>query len=554
MAPDHASVDADAVRSRLAAIVQSSDDAIVSKDVRGVIMSWNPAAERMFGYSAEEAVGKSIRLIIPEARQAEEDEVLRRIVLGESVDHFETIRRRKDGSEIFVSLTVSPVRDARGTIVGASKIARDITARKRESQRAAFFSDMGVIVAASLDYEVTLRNITRLIVTTFPDATQPFADYTIVDIVERDGPLRRVAAAHRHPNKEPLLERARRYAPDPARSLLTRPLHTGQPLFLANLTRTDIDSLSRDDEHKRILLSLAPHSMITVPLTARGTTFGLFTVVRAERSQPFDAEDLQFATEVGRRAALAVDNSRLYAESRQAVATREHVLAVVSHDLRNALGAIAASARLLVVAPGDEQQQTRRAQTIIRVCDRVNRLMQDLLDASRLQAGHSLTVEPVPQDAAPMIRDVCDSYRAQIEDKLITLDCDVEAGTPRVAADRDRVLQVLSNLIANAIKFTPEGGTIRVRAQGGDGFVQFMVSDTGPGIRAEDQARVFERFWQATGTAALGTGLGLPISKGIVEAHGGRIWVDSKAGVGAAFYFTLPVAPETAIANQPSQI
>jgi signal transduction histidine kinase len=467
--------------------------------------------------------------------------VLRRIVRGEKVDHFETVRRRKDGAEIFVSLTVSPVRDSRGTVIGASKTARDITLRKRESQRAALFADMAPILAGTLDYETTLRNIARLTTAPFDAAAHRFADYAIVDILAADGRLRRIAAAHHRPEQEQVLDEARRYAPDPSGGLIARPLRSGQPLFVPSVGSSDIQSFSREPEHTRIMLALAPRSLITVPLTARGNTFGLFTIVRAELPEPFDADDLAFALELGRRAALAVDNARLYAESQQAVRTREHVLAVVSHDLRNSIGAIATSARLLLVATTDEQQRIRRTDTIVRACERMNRLMQDLLDASRLQAGYTISIDPTAQDVAALIRDACESFRASAEARLIEIACDVPRHVPRVSADRDRILQVLSNLLSNAMKFTPEGGTITIRAEPQDQGVRFSVADTGPGIRTEDLAHIFERFYQASSTASKGTGLGLPIAKGIVEAHGGRIWVESKAGIGATFYFTLPI-------------
>jgi PAS domain S-box-containing protein len=528
--------------SRLAAIIQSSDDAIVSVDVQGTITSWNPTAWRMYGYTEDEAVGRSIALIVPPARRDEADDVLRRVLRGDLVEHFETTRQRKDGRELFVSLAVSPIRNARGEIIGASKIARDITAWKRQSVRAAFFADMGSILSSSLEYEATLANIARLAVTTLPGTIGAFADYSLVDIVEPNGELRRVAAAHGDPRLEPLLEQARRYAPDPERSLLARPLRTGLPLHLPVVTSEEVNALSRDSEHTRIMMALAPTTLITVPLTARGHTFGLFTVVRSERRNSFDTEDLAFALEVGRRAALAVDNARLYAEARQAVGTREQVLAIVSHDLRNALSAIATSARLLQAPAASEEQRTRRVQTIIRVCDRMGRLMQDLLDASRLQAGHALTVHTQPTEVVPLLRDSCEVHRLQAEDRLVTVECACDAPVPPVMADAPRIMQVLSNLVGNAIKFTPEGGTITLAATPIGSEVEITVSDTGPGIRAEDTSRIFERYWQATDTASLGTGLGLPIARGIVEAHGGRIWAESRAGVGATFHFTLPVA------------
>jgi signal transduction histidine kinase len=161
-----------------------------------------------------------------------------------------------------------------------------------------------------------------------------------------------------------------------------------------------------------------------------------------------------------------------------------------------------------------------------------------------LQAGHALSLERKAQDVAGILRDACESFRAPAENKLIAVECPIPTDAPQVFADRDRVLQVLSNLLSNAVKFTPEGGTIALRAERQADAVHFCVSDTGPGIRTEDVAHIFERFYQATATATMGTGLGLPIAKGIVEAHGGRIWADSKPGIGATFHFTLPIAQQ----------
>jgi PAS domain S-box-containing protein len=540
--PSAAPTGADAVAAaRLAAIVQSSDDAIISKDTTGTIMSWNPAAERMFGYTAAEAIGKSIRIIIPEDRQAEEDNVLSRIVRGESVDHFETVRRRKDGTEIFVSLTVSPVFDHQGRTIGASKIARDITEQKRATERSAFLVDMGALLAGSLDYDVTLRSIARLSTTPFPGATYSLADYAVIDIVERDGTLGRVAYAHRDSRKEHLIEQARPFTPDREGSPLARPLRTGQPILVANVTESDMTSMSRNAEHLRIMRELEPKSLISVPLTARGVTFGIFTLVKT-RGEPYTSADLAFAVEIAQRAALAADNARLYAESQKAVRAREHVLAIVSHDFRNALGVIGTSARLLSVATTDEEQRKRRLQTLVRVSSRMTRLVQDLLDVSKLQAGHTLSVNATEQEVKPIVQEACDSYRALVDEKFIGLECTTTESLPTVLADRDRILQVLTNLVGNAAKFTPEGGTVTVSAKASGDEVQFCVSDTGPGIRAEEVAHVFDRFWQATRTASLGTGLGLPIAKGIVEAHGGRIWVESQPGIGTTFYFTVPTA------------
>jgi PAS domain S-box-containing protein len=526
--------------AQLAAIISSSDDAIVSKDLNGIITSWNPAAERLFGFTAEEAIGRSIRMIIPASRQAEEDDVLRRIVRGESVRHFETVRTRKDKVGIWVSLTVSPIYDAAGAITGASKIARDISHRRREAERAAFLADMGPLLAASLDYEVTLDNLARLTTSPLPGSEAPFADYSLIDILSDDGSFRRVATAHQDPAKQGLLEASRSYAPDRNRSIIARPLTTGQPVLLRAVTEADRARMSAGPEHSRLMAALNAHSLLTVPLTARGVTFGVFTFARAERTDAFDDEDVTFAMDLAQRAALAVDNARMYTASHEALQSREQVLAVVSHDFRNAIAAIATSTRLLLEDFDNAPQRTRRLRTIARVCDRMTRLVQDLLDVARLHAGHVLSIEASEQDPASLLHEICESSRPLMEERLITFRCQVSGRLPRVHFDHDRILQVLSNLISNAVKFTPESGTIVVTLAAADGHVQFSVSDSGPGIRDQDLAHIFERFWQATRTASLGTGLGLPIAKGIVEAHGGAIWVESEPGVGTTFHFTLP--------------
>jgi PAS domain S-box-containing protein len=522
--------------ARLSAIINSSDDAIVSKDLDGIVTSWNRGAERLFGYTADEMVGASIRRIIPPDRQHEEDDVLRRIRRGESVTHFETVRRRKDGGDIHISLTVSPIHDADGAVVGVSKIARDITDRYRARQRDAFLARVGAALADSADYHRTLQNIARATV-------DEFADYCVIDVVERDGRMRRAATAHRDRGKEAVLDRVRNYAPDAASSPLTRPLRTGQPEYLREVSAADIASMSVNQDHQQVMVQLAPRSLITVPLIARGRAFGVLTVVRSDGAERFEQVDVDLTIELARRAALAAETARLYDEAQQALRTRDEVLAIVSHDLRNGLGTIMTATQLLEHEAQPDGRQ-RRAQAIVRTCMRMMRLMRDLLDIARVEAGQTLALERVPQDVPALLHEACDSLSSEAERKLIAFDCAVPAQLRPIDVDRDRILQVLANLIGNAVKFTPEGGRIRLSAEPFDRSIKFSVSDSGPGIKAEHLEHIFKPYWQAARTATLGTGLGLPIAKGIVEAHGGRIWVESEPGVGTTFQFTVPVAEQ----------
>jgi len=218
------------------------------------------------------------------------------------------------------------------------------------------------------------------------------------------------------------------------------------------------------------------------------------------------------------------------------------VLAIVSHDLRTPLSTIALGTTLLEDASQPDADRTHVIEMIKRAADRMERLIKDLQEVGRLDAGRTLRVDTRSVDLAALLGEACEALHVQAGAKLLVVACDLPAPPLAVRADPDRICQVLGNLIGNAIKFTPRGGRITLAARRDGSEVRVSVTDEGPGIPAEDLSRVFEPYWQAPGTARLGAGIGLKIAKGLVEAHGGRIWVESKVGVGTTFSFTLPVA------------
>lgn len=239
-----------------------------------------------------------------------------------------------------------------------------------------------------------------------------------------------------------------------------------------------------------------------------------------------------------RRTAKDEEALRLIAEA--AVRSRDEVLAIVSHDLRNPLSSISLGAHLLA-SDTSPAVRSSQAESIQRSVARMNRLINDLLDVARLEAGNTISIEPLEMDVAFMLHDLVDEFRQRATEQGVRLDCNVEGEIPPILADRDRVFQALANLVGNAIKFTPSGGKVTIHATNTDGAVAFSVSDTGLGIPEEDTERVFSPYWQAGGTARLGTGLGLPIARGIAEAHGGHVRLQSIPGEGATFTFELPV-------------
>ncbi len=349
----------------LAAIVESSDDAIISKDLDGIVNSWNRAAERMFGYTAVEMIGRSIRTIIPADRQAEEDHVLASIRRGQKVDHFETIRRRKDGSEVPISLTVSPMFGADGTVMGASKIARDITER------------------------------------------------------------RRLAEAEQEANR-----------------------------------------------------------------------------------------------------------------------LKDEFLATLSHELRTPLNAILGYAKMIRTGIVPPERQPAALETIERNARSLTQIVEDVLDISRIDSGKMrLNVQPL--DLAELVRNAVDALVPAADAKGISVDIDIEPIEPTFPGDPERLQQVLWNLMSNAVKFTDGGGSVRVSMKRVNSRVEITVSDTGIGISPAFLPHIFERFRQADAATTRergGLGLGLSIARQLVELHGGTIRATSEGvGKGTTFCVTLPL-------------
>ena len=237
------------------------------------------------------------------------------------------------------------------------------------------------------------------------------------------------------------------------------------------------------------------------------------------------------------------DNARLYEQAQKALRAREDLLGVVSHDLKNPLGVILLNLGLIEAAPGGEDRRHSHTQIerIKRSADHMNLLIEDLLDTATIDAG-KLSLERQRVAVPLFVNDVIEAMQPLTQTKSLQLRADLPAGLPPIFADADRLQQVFANLVGNAIKFTPVGGVITVRAQEAGAAVQFSVTDTGSGIPEDEIPHLFERFWQARDTAHQGTGLGLSIARGVVAAHGGRIWVESQIGKGSTFFFTLPIA------------
>lgn len=501
----------------LAAIVESSDDAIIGKTLDGTITSWNPGAQRIFGYSAEEVVGKPVAILIPPDRWQEEAEILKRLRNGERIDHFETIRIRKDGNRIAISLTISPVHDSTGAITGISKIARDVTEQRQLLAR-----------EESARAEALAERKFRRLIEDAPDAILQ---------VDSDG---RILIANRtaemmfgYSGEELLQMGVDALVPEAARSKhaalrkqfakagVSRPMGPGLGLHARRKDGTELP----------VEISLSPVR----------TEDGIHvTAVIRDVSERKQAEEQIHLLEQSYLAEL----EERHKEAERLNRLKSEFMASVSHELRTPLHTIIGFAELLSEegAGSLNEKQKRFVRHIQTDSEHLLGLINDVLDLSRIEAGGLVVrTEVLPLFAA--ISEAVNAIRPQADGQQVTVR---EGAVPKVdvVADPLRVRQILYNLLNNAVKFTDPGGEVAVSADFDEEFVQITVADTGRGIAEEECSRIFDKFYQVGYTTAgvrQGTGLGLTICKQLVEIQGGKIWVQSELGKGSHFHFTLPV-------------
>lgn len=475
--------------ARLAAIIASSEDAIISKDLNGHISTWNTAAERMFGYTADEAIGQPFSLLVPDAQRREAEQVLSQVSAGVAIDHYETVRRCKDGATLPVSVSVSPIRNLAGAVIGASMIIRDITTSKRLEREAL---RLAAIVTSSHDAIIS-KDLNGIVQTWNRGAEQMFG-WTSDEMVGR--PITTIIPDERLGEETEVLSRIRR-----------------------GLAVEHFETVRKRKDGSPIDISLS----VSPVRTADGTIIGASKIAR----------DI---TEQRRLRHAADEASRL----------KDEFLAVLSHELRTPLNTVLGYSRML---RRDEERMTedmrvRALDALERNADTLTRLVNDVLDTSRIVTGKlRLTFDACPVDQ--VIGEAVETVSPTADAKGVFLETRTDPNLT-VMADRDRLLQVVWNLLSNAIKFTPSGGRVQVEARKGPRSVDVIVRDSGVGISKEHLPLVFQRFWQAdTGVSREfgGLGIGLALARHLVELHGGTISVESAgANTGSTFTVSLPSA------------
>lgn len=533
-------------------VTEAAQDAIFTIDEHSTILFCNAAVERVFGWKPEELIGKSLSAIMPERFRTAHQRGIERF-LATRQRHIpwtgvELPALHRNGHEFPCEISFGEWTSDGHTIF--TGFARDVTERKRAQEELQESLEAAEAARAQLERRAEEESAFRHLASALTGAvemTDVLYEITAraTHVTRADGVYVERVLQIAGAKMVEVVAAAGRGAPPrglrvPFPGSMTDEIVRGtQPVILADMTQFG--------RHMAPYLAdtCGECEVLVTPLNAENETLGALVLLNSASSgRRFRDADAVRARTLGDLSSLALRRVRLMEEEREAkekaeaaVRVRDETLGIVSHDLRNPLTKIALSADLLVDAPPEDQREL--IETIRTAARQMQRLIQDLLDVARVEAGR-LSVERTYIDAAALVRDACASHEPIADQKQQRIICRIHEPLPRICADRDRLVQVFGNLIGNALKFTPERGTITIEATPVDGAVQFSVLDTGNGIPEADLRQVFKPYWQAKKTAHMGAGLGLAIVRGIVEAHGGRVWAENAPGGGALFRFTIP--------------
>ena len=520
-------------QAMLSAIVESSDDAIISKTLEGLITSWNRGAEKIYGYTEAEIIGKPINILIPPDLQDEEKEILRTLRQGKKIDHFQTTRLKKNGEKVSVSITVSPVKDQLGHIIGASKIARDITDQLKKEEmithsnkRLKILNSIGKTISGKMDTQSILQKVTDA-TTQITGAAFGAFFYNTIDEKGESFMLYTLSGAPR--------EAFDKFGM-PRNTAIFHPTFSGEGVVRVDDITKDPRYGKNHPHHGMPAGHLPVVSYLAVPvISASGEVIGGLFFGHPEAGV-FREEHEDIIVSIASQTSVALDNSKMFEEIRALSTKKDEFIALASHELKTPLTTIKGYLQILQRTPGFEDNQWTGK--MVRQVDKMTNLVSDLFDVSKIESG-KLVLYPETFDLWKLIQDIIEGFQYMTSSHTLVFDSPCDRVI--LKADKQRVEQVILNLLTNAVKYSPGADTVGISLEATPSEVTVKVKDEGMGLTAEQQKKVFTRFYRADNTSAIsGLGLGLYLSKQIIDLHGGSIFVTSGAGKGAEFGFTIP--------------
>lgn len=526
---------AEVKQETLSAIVESSDDAIISKDLNGRITSWNRGAERIFKYYEEEVLGKSITILIPESRLAEEKKILKNIRAGKKIEPFETLRKDKNGNIIPVSVTISPIKDSHGNIIGASKIGRDISAQKeaqekikKQAQNLEILNSIGKSISKKMDVQHVLQEVTDA-TTRLTGAAYGAFFYNDLNEQGEAMMLFTLSGASR--------EDFEKFG-TPRHTKVFRPTFAGQGIVRA-------DDITKDPRYGHNAPNngtpsghLKVVSYLGVPvISSSGSVIGGLIFGHPE-SGKFKAEHEDLVSSIAAQAAIALDNSRLFERVKNLSDKKDEFIALASHELRTPLTTINGYLQILTKRENDPTSQLFLNKTLDQVT-KLNTLIEDLLNMSRMEAGRmEFNLEEF--DLRKFLLDLAEIF--SFSGKTHKLIYDLGNSPAYIKGDKQRIEQAVLNLLSNAVKYSPGADKVYLKLQIKGENAEVCIKDEGIGLSREEKNQLFTRFFRASNTKGItGLGLGLYLTKQIIDSHQGEIKVVSKLNQGSEFSFTLPL-------------
>jgi len=508
----------------------------VTIDASGVVRLINETGLQLLRMERQEVLGSPLASYLKGRNRIHFHLQLTRCFEDGTPMNLELLFLAPEGPPVATQFQGVAVRGTNGNVAWCHGAFVDIGERKRAENDLRFLAKAGKVLAYSLDAKVTAGRACRL-------ALSRLGECCVVDLLEGDVPAHQVLAHVQHRREEWARQLGALFPPEPyAEHGVPRVLRTGQSeIFPDSESNAAVAALG--SSHPRFLRQIGARSYICAPLKIRGTMLGAITFLY-ESERRFTARDRELADKFAERVSIAIENARLYREAELAVGLRQDVLAIVSHDLRTPLSNVLMSVDTLLRSMVPNERRTagrRQLEMIRRSVQQMDRMITDLLDLSSIEAGH-LSVQQSDHDLQSLVDEVLELIQPALLQKKLEVFASFPEKRILVHCDRERILQALGNLLGNAAKFTPPGGRIQLEAESRAKEAKLSITDTGPGIPRSRLAHVFDRYWQAEETSKGGRGLGLFIAKGIIEAHGGRIWVDSEVGKGSTFSLTLRTA------------